>query len=299
MIFTLVALALAAEPADAIKFPDERAAWNTIAARFESPQTLVPGRGSATIRVEGLKGQPKSTATASVTVNAEGHVTNVTSNAASFTNDEFKLFAAFPELTSLTLWHNGKIDTKTKTSTCDGTGLSHLMHLKKLTKVTLAGGALTDAGMAAAAKLPALTEMHIWHSSFTDAGVAEFRNHPTLEVIKIGPMWNPDLTDKSLEALAGCPKLRLIQCSEMYLTWDGGLKHVAKLPSLAVLDLKNSLIDPADVEKAKAAMPKVKLDWEGLAGTGKTLAESDFSRRKAEKWMPKELLAKAMAEAKK
>ncbi len=286
------------DPADAIKFPAERAAWEAIAARFEGKPTLAAGTGKgASISVDGLKGQKAGAGSASVQLDAAGHVTNVTSNGAAFTNDEFKLFAAFPELTALTLWHNGKLDPKAKTSAHDGTGLSHLAGLSKLTRVTLAGGALSDAGMAAAAKLPALTELHAWHASFTDAGVAAFRDHPRLEVVRIGPMWAADLTDKTLEVLSTCPKLRSLQFAEAYLTWDGGLRHLAAVPGLKTLDLKNSLIDPADVEKAKAAMPNTAVAWEGLAGAGTTLAASKYSLGKAEKWMPKDLLARAAAEA--
>ena len=289
----------AADPADAIKSPTERAAWKEIADRFEGAQTLVPGKGKeVSIRVEGLKGQKPASGTASVQVDADGRVTNVTSNAAGFTNDEFKLFAAFPELTSLTLWHNGKIDSKAKSSPHDGTGLAHLTGLKKFGRVTLAGGGLSDAGLAAAAKLPALTELHMWHSSFTDVGFTALRDHPTLEVVRMGPMWLPDTTDKTLEVLGTCPRLRSLQVSETYLTWDGGLRHLAGLKGLKSLDLKNCLIDPADVEKAKAAMPGAVVAWEGLAGAGATLAASPFARGKAEKWMPKELLAKAAEVAK-
>lgn len=298
LLLAATAAAPAADPADAIKSPAERAAWDALAARFTGKPVLSETKGKgASIRVDGVKGQKAGDGTASVQLDAAGRVTNVTSNRAEFTNDEFKHFATFPELSSLTLWHNGKIDPKARASAHDGTGLAHLTGLKKLTRVTLAGGGLSDAGMAAAAKLPALTELHIWHSSFTDAGVAAFRDHPRLEVIKIGPMWTADLTDKSLEALAGCPKLRHVQVAETYLTWDGGLKHLTRLPALTTVDLKNCLVDPADVEKLRAALPQAKVEWEGLAGAGATLAASNFSRGKAEKWMPKELLARAAAEA--
>ena len=301
--FVPFALALCAaggaRAADPILFPTERAAWDAIAARFADKPILADGKGKgATLRVEGLKGQKAGDGTASVQLDPAGRVVNVTSNRAGFTNDEFKLFAAFPELAALTLWHNGKIDPKARTSECDGTGLAHLSGLTKLTKVTLAGGGLSDAGMAEAAKLPALAELHAWHSSFTDAGVAAFRGHPRLEVIRVGPMWTADLTDKSLEALAGCPRLRHLQVAETYLTWDGGLRHLAEKPgALVLVDLKNCLIDPADVERLRAALPTVKVAWEGLAGAGQTLAASSFARGKAEKWMPKELLARAAAEA--
>jgi hypothetical protein len=295
LIIVITGRVSAAEPADAIRNPEERAAFAAIAARFESAPAATKTKGTTTIKMDGLKGRKPAGGTCSVTVDAAGHIVNVTSNVADFTNEEFKLFAAFPELTSLTLWHNGKIDAKAITSPCDGTGLVHLKDLKKLTKLTLAGGALNDAGMAEAAKLPALAELHIWHASFTDAGVAAFRNHPRLEVVKIGPMWTNDLTDKSLEALAGCPKLRHIQIAETHLTWDGGLKHLAEKPgSLAIVDLKNCLIEPAEVEKLRAALPKVKVEWEGLAAIGTHLAGNNFGRNRAAKWMPKDLLARAL-----
>jgi hypothetical protein len=280
--------------ADPMLPADEQAAWDAIAARFtDSPTTShVPGKG-ITIKVTGLKSRSDGKGMASILIDSTGHVVNVTTDGAYFTNDEFKLFARFPDLASLTLWHNFNPDKKAKTSLDSGEGLAHLLTLKKLSKVTLAGGGLNDAGLAVAATLPHLAELHIWHARFTDAGIAALKNHPSLEVIKVGPMWANDITDASLAALATCPKLRHIQIAETYLSWDNGLSHISKLPNLAILDLKNCLIEPADVDRVKAALPKCKVEWAGLAEAGKTLAGSGFFRGRAEKWMPKDLLAKA------
>lgn len=295
----LVSLPLMAQaPAHVILSPGERAAWEAIAGRFDGGIDLKrdPRTKVTTLKVEKLK--PGGTGNASARVNASGQVTGVTADHADFGNDEFKLFAAFPELEALTLWHNFAIGKK-PVPKGSAAGLSHLMDLKKLRSVTLAGGGLNDEGMAAAAKLPRLAELQIWHASFTDAGVAKFRDHPTLEVIKLGPMWTSDLTDKSVEVIATCPKLKHLKFTETWLTWDGGLKHLAKRKeTLRTIEFGNALIAPSDLEKLQAALPDAKIAWDGPDAAGKEFLASGWTRGKAAKWIPKEIMEKAEAAVK-
>lgn len=283
---------LRAEPAAALKFPGEQRAWEQIAARFDGAPIAKPdGAKTTEVSVTGLKADPKAAAaTASVRIdNATGHVVAVTSNGAKFTDDEFAIFTGFPELTALTLWHNSGGFT--------GTGAAHLATLPKLERLTLAGGGLNDAGMAAAAKLTNLHELRAWHCRFTDAGVAALRKHPSLESISIGPSWESTITDKSLEPLADCPKLHKLTITETWLTWDGGLKHLPKLNgTLTDLDLGICLIEPADVERLRKELPNTKIIWKGLAGAGADFAKP-YQRQKASKWIPKDLIDRAIAEA--
>jgi len=279
----------AADPAPALRDPAEQRAWEAIAARFTAAPSVKTDTAKATeLAVAGLKTDPKGGGSASISVDkASGRVTAVISNGAAFRDEEFVHFAAFPELRGLTLWHNSGGFT--------GIGLASLAKLQKLERLTLAGGGLNDAGLVEAAKLPRLRELRAWHSKITDAGVAAFRSHPTLESIKIGPNWEDALTDKTLESLALCPRLKKFGIAETWLTWDGGLRHLTKLKGqLTDLDFGNCIIEPADVERLRKEMPETKIVWLGL-GAGKAQLEVPWIRPRAEKWIPKELLQRAMS----
>jgi hypothetical protein len=285
-------LVFAADEIPALKDAAEQKAWEGIAARFSSePKVKTDNAKTLELAVSGLKGKAKGEdGTASVTMEkASGKVTMITSNVAAFTDEEVAGFTVFKNLKSLTLWHNsGEKFT--------GVGLAKLAGLENLTTVTLAGGSFSDAGMAEAAKLPKLRELRVWHSKFSDAGVAAFRNHPTLESINMGAMWENLLTDKSLESLSTCPKLKELVIAESWLTWEGWLRHLVKLKGqLRELDFRNCIIEPAEVEKLRAEMPGTKISWKGFA-SGKDELKKGWIRPRAEKWIPKELLERVMAE---
>jgi hypothetical protein len=108
-------------------------------------------------------------------------------------------------------------------------------------------------------------------------------------------MWENALTDKTLESLSTCPKLKKFGIAETWLTWNGGLQYLAKLKGqLTDLDLGNCIIEPADVERLKKEMPNTKILWKGLEA-GKDEISKPWIRPKAEKWIPKELLDRVMA----
>ena len=239
------------------------------------------------LHLANLRGKPGSTGTASILVDKNsGHVLEVTSNSAAFTDAEFALFASFPELRALTLWHNGSFD---------GSGLAHLQKLPRLERITLAGGGLADAGLREAAKISTMKELRAWHARFTDAGIAALRGHPALESIAVGPSWEKLLTDKTLESIASCPKLKKLSITETWLTWEGGLRHLVKCKDLTKIDLGNCLIAPAEVARLRSEMPAATIEWRGWAAAG-----ADFSKKwvrsKAEAWIPKEMIEKAIAE---
>ncbi|MEA3210707.1 MAG: hypothetical protein QOE70_3764 [Chthoniobacter sp.] len=290
-LITVLALScssLGGEPAAPLRFPEEQTAWTAMAARF-SEEPTVKSDSSKTIElaVAGLRGKEKGAGSASILVDkATGHVVEVTSNAANFRDEEFAYFGTFTELRALTLWHN---------SNFTGVGLAKVAKLPQLQRITLAGGSLDDAGMAELAKITTMHELRAWHAKFSDAGIALLRGHPALESIKVGPSWEPLLTDKTLEHLAECPKLTKLGIAETWLTWEGGFRHLVKRKDqLAEIDLGNCIIDAADVERLRGEMPGAKVIWNGLAAAGAEL-QKEWLRIRAEKWIPKELVGQALA----
>lgn len=283
----------AAEDLQSLK-PEEKKAWEEIAARFSSEQRVKTNNAKVLeLAVSGLKTAKKGgeTGTASVTVSkSSGHVVTVTSNVAAFTDEEFGIFVAFAELKALTLWHNSGPEFT-------GAGLAKLKGLEHLQSVTLAGGSFSDAGMIEAAKLPKLKELRAWHAKFSDEGVAAFRNHPTLESIDVGASWENLLTDKTLEALSTCPALKKFGIAETWLTWEGGLKHLVKLKGqLTEIDFGNSIIEPAEVDRLREAMPGTKITWKGFS-SGKDELKKGWILPRAKKWIPEDLLERVLSGA--
>ena len=283
--------------------PGEQAEWDRIAKRFTGEPVVEMHKGSTTLVAKiSVKGMLTGTtqnegSMASVETDpASGRVIRFTSNGARITNEEIKGLAAFQKLESLPLWHNGPMGGQ-DAALYDGSALTALAKLENLHTVNFSGGAFDDHGMEALAKLPALIEFGGWHNRITDAGIAFFRNHPTIESLAFGAFWEQRISDDSLDVLSTCPKLRKLRIMETYLTWKGLSKLVARKETLKEVDLGNSLIDPADVERLRAELPGVQVKWEGLAGAGKVFAGSSWHKSKAEKWIPKELLDRAIAAA--
>lgn len=294
--FAVLLFALVAQAEEPFVLADsgERTAWEAIATRFSEGPAVKKERGVVEVSVKGLKPKPADPGMAAIRVDAaSGHVVEVVANGGNFTDDEFALFAKFPELRALTLWHNHGAGF-------DGTGLAHVLALTKLEKVTLAGGSLSDAGLAQLAKIATLREFHAWHAAYTDAGVAALRKHPALEAFRVGPQWKPTFTDQGLASLATCPKLARVGVDETWLTWEGSLHFLAdRRDTLRTIDLGSCLIDPADVDRLRASLPKVTIQWKGLAAAGALFRKQPNVRASAEKWMPKELVARAVSGAEK
>jgi hypothetical protein len=289
-LLSLLALGLSCVADDTkLRFPEEQAAWQAIAARFtEAPKVKTDSAKTVELAVSGVRAGKTPDGNASILVDkTSGHVTAIIANAANFNDDEIAGFAAFSELNNLTLYHN---------SGFTGAGLANLAKLKKIDRVTLAGGSLEDAGMRELAKFPTLRELRVFHSKFTDAGVEAFREHPTLEYIWIGPQWSSRQTDKSIAALATCPKLRKLAVDQTWLTWEGSLKHLAaRQTPVAEIDFVNCIIEPGDVEKLRKATPTAKIAWKGL-GSGAEELQKPWLKSTAEQWIPKELLERVRAE---
>ena len=282
--------------------PAEKTAWEKIAERFEGEPDIKRNRqgGIERIEVRNLKKDPKESGWARIAFHPQtGHVIEVSSDRAGFTNDEFHLFQPFTQLEKLTLWHNSNFHDKSDPiENYDASGLKHLVGLKKLERITLAGGGFDDAGMIEAARFSQLKYLGMWHVRVSDAGMSALRNHPGLEEIRLGPFWGKLMTDETIAHLATCPQLKKLSVGETWLTYEGGLQYLARRKTpLEVLDLGNSLILPADVEKIRADLTETDVAWIGLEGAGKVLNESGWHFGKARKWMPADLLESAMRTA--
>ncbi len=153
-----------------------------------------------------------------------------------------------------------------------GAGFAHLKPLAKLERLTVAGTPFNDTGMAAVAQLTQLREFSTWHTYQTEAGNAELKKLPNIRSLRLGQrlrQYGPDtknewsLTDQSLATLAGIPTLESLSLDEVRLT-HAGLARLKSLPNLKKLTLQRADIPAADIEKLRADLPKVAIEWKPL-----------------------------------
>lgn len=149
--------------------------------------------------------------------------------------------------------------SKTPHEKYDGSGFAALS-TSKLENVRI-GHAFDDRGMAALASVASLRALDICHSKATDEGIAYFAKHPNLEEFSISSQGRPNrVTDKALSAIATISKLKRLNLHETFLTYEGGLKHLAQLKGqLLAISFKGSLVLPADVEKLRRDHPSLEV----------------------------------------
>lgn len=190
-----------------------------------------------------------------------GHVVKLTFNKAHFTNDDLKRIAAFKHLKTLTAWHNWDHDDPKNTETCSGAGLVHLKPTA-IESINFGGSRFNDAGMKASLELPQLKELIVYHTFVTDTGVAAIADHPGLTKVVLGPQHSQRVTEASLEPLSRIKHLKHLELNETMLSWEGGLKHLARLKDqLESFTCKAGYIPEADLAQLKQALPNTKIEY--------------------------------------
>lgn len=164
-----------------------------------------------------------------------------------------------------------------------GAGFSQLKNLPKLERLSFGGTSAGDTAMEAIGELSQLKELSTGHTHFTSAS-----NHCLLKLnhltsLSLGnslPAWNGkprqlSLTDETLGVIAQIPSLENLSFSQARFTL-AALERLKALPALKTLKLSSIEIDPADIEKLRAQMPGVKIDFKPL---------SDEERKKLEDFL--------------
>jgi len=195
-----------------------------------------------------------------VVYDQQGRVTKLLGNGPLLCNDALIWVAGLPELRVIRIDHNIPAPgSKTPHEKYDGSGFAALS-TSKLENVRI-GHAFDDRGMAALASVASLRALDICHSKATDEGIAYFAKHPNLEEFSISSQGRPNrVTDKALSAIATISKLKRLNLHETFLTYEGGLKHLAQLKGqLLAISFKGSLVLPADVEKLRRDHPSLEV----------------------------------------
>ena len=265
---SLIALAFMTSSAAAGELPlhpDDLAVMQKVVSRagLDAEPEVNPRQGWPN-----LKGQPsiryrmkEGRKVLLIGLDENGRVTSMRGNGPLLTNEAFGWIAGLPELRGIGIDHNTPgPGSDEDIETYDGSGVEALAN-GKLEEIKI-GHAFDDDGMKGLAKIRSLRIAQIGHSRVTDAGVAHLAGHPDLAEFSISPQARPNrVTEKCLPALATLPKLERLGLHETFVTYDGGLKHLAKLKGqLKSVSFKMALVLPADVEKLKADHPGLEVE---------------------------------------
>jgi hypothetical protein len=147
-----------------------------------------------------------------------------------------------------------------------GAGFAHLAELPYFRRLTVAGSPFNDEGLAALAKLPHLEEFRTWHTYQTGAGNDAIGKLDKLKTLHLGQRLRRydgssnahSVYDATLGQLAGMKSLETLTLDEARLT-AAGLAAAAKLPSLKKLVLQRCEIPAGDLDKLRAAVPKLQI----------------------------------------
>ncbi len=145
-----------------------------------------------------------------------------------------------------------------------------------LTTLRVGRAKVTDADLAAIARLPRLRLLFTTESTITDAGLVHLGNlAPLADLTLMGAK----LTDEGLVHLARLPALEHLDLSSTRIT-DVGLVHLTRLPKLARLELANTGVTDAGLPELARIRTLTELDLGGnLAITDAGLVPSHFGPR--------------------
>lgn len=186
-------------------------------------------------------------------------------NGGELTDDGYRFFTNFPNLKSLSLFHPSR-----KQSTFTGAGLAHLKDLPSLRSLTFAGATAGDEALQAVGEITQLESFREWHNTETKQGLENLEKLVHLKSIRLGqrlPSWGnktpASFDNETLAILAKMPSLEVIELTEARLDYKG-IVQLKDLPNLKTIKIHQVDISQADIEKLKAAMPGVKIDWQPL-----------------------------------
>jgi hypothetical protein len=244
---------------------DDRATLEKIVRRqkLDAPPTLATKGWPLRAGEKGIRYASKENPKYALTVvcNAEGRVVKLLGNGPLLSDDSLRLASALPELRFVRIDHN-MAPPKSDVPPGDYSGAGFAALSKSKLEEVRIGHGFNDEGMKALASIPTLRRVDIVHSKVSDKGLAALKGHAAIEEFKISSQARPQhITEKSIAVLATLPKLRVLGVNETFLTYEGGLKHLAEAKQpLESLSLKHSLVLPADVTRLQKALPRLKIE---------------------------------------
>jgi Leucine-rich repeat (LRR) protein len=120
-------------------------------------------------------------------------------------------------------------------------GFDHLVNLPRLQRLTIGGNKVTDAGLNSLRLMPQLTELDLGGVQRTDSG-----------------LWSVAITDRSLDIISSLKNLEVLSLRGGKFT-GAGLAKLGSLPKLLRLNVQDTAVSAAAVEKLKEANPSLEV----------------------------------------
>jgi hypothetical protein len=180
------------------------------------------------------------------------------SNGAQLSDDGFKSLASWKSLKQIGFDHW----FRTQKDKPIGAGLAHLAALPNLESIRLGGCMIGIEATEALATVKTLKKIDVFHTFYVnDDALVPLQKLPDLRIFIAGPQYQPRITDAALKILSGIKSLEEISLTETWLTWEGGFRHLTALPNLKKLSIPKVVASEEDVNKLKAAMPGLVVEW--------------------------------------
>ena len=200
---------------------------------------------------------------------------DLSTNLAQFSDDGLWQLTLLINLKQIKFFH-----TSLRRTDFTGRGFAQFASMKNLRRLTVAGCPFNDEGMAAVGKLTQLENFRTWHTYQTEAGNASLRSLTNLTSLYLGQRLRRyggasnahSLTDATLDVVSQLKSLDTLTLGEQKFSTAALLK-LQGLPKLKRLELTQVDIPAEEVEKLRAALPKVQIDWKPVTADDRAKLE--------------------------
>jgi Leucine Rich Repeat (LRR) protein len=152
-----------------------------------------------------------------------------------------------PKLIEVNLWGNNNITDA---------GIEHLSHNRSLKVLMFSKVALTDKGAAHLKRLQNLWKLNLGDTELGDAGLADLKQLPRLQ----GLFFNSSKpTDAGLAHVKEMKNVGLYLGLRGSQITDEGLEHLVGLKELQSLDVRDTKVTPAAVQRLQKSLPECKV----------------------------------------
>jgi len=280
----------AVEIPEVLTDPGDRETFVWLAGHIGGTPKVGKRGGATTIQFENA---PE--ASCRLTLDDEGKVVGLRTNKAGFNNDDLKQLAGFRHLTQVGNDHNfdeaGPNGYRTGPNPMSGAGwIAFKDHA--ITHFRIAGCNFDGDGLRAVAQFPELEHLDVFHTRVSNEDLKAIEGHPKLKSFHAGPMWSDHINNATLVVLGTLPQLERFKIVETYLTYDGGFDQVVKFgDQLKEIELKNTVVPPADLARLKTALPNTEISHDSMSEIGQLIVENwKGADRKLSKWVPAEVM---------
>jgi hypothetical protein len=141
------------------------------------------------------------------------------------------------------------------------TGLNYgfLAPIAGLEELSLTNAGLNDDSLSQLPKLPELKRLVLDGNEIRGQGLMALSGQPALVELSLGC---PTLIDLTAEKLAELKQVKRLSLSGSSLG-DEGIKHLEGLKNLESIDLRQTKVTAAGIDRLQKALPKCKIDWDG------------------------------------